>query len=181
MSIIRSSFTRSLALCAAALGCGMVPVLAGAQQPAQAPGTLEEVIVTAQKRAANLQDVPFSVSASSEAQIRDSGSENIVDLARNMAKGLQKEVEAGKLTKEAAIAEFSRRGNSMTFDNGAGYLFASTLDGVTVLSPDPNVWSGRALQEVFVEPSSAVLHQCIRSRIGAVLLRTIMDISARAI
>jgi iron complex outermembrane receptor protein len=85
MGIIRSSFTRSLALCAAAVGCGMLPVLAGAQQPAQAPGTLEEVIVTAQKRAANLQDVPFSVSASSEAQIRDSGSENIVDLARNIA------------------------------------------------------------------------------------------------
>jgi iron complex outermembrane recepter protein len=85
MGIIRSSFTRSLALCAAAAGCGMLPVLATAQQPAQAPGTLEEVIVTAQKRAANLQDVPFSVSASSEAQIRDSGSENIVDLARNIA------------------------------------------------------------------------------------------------
>jgi hypothetical protein len=45
---------------------------------------------------------------------------------------------------------------------------------------DPNVWSGRALQEVFVELASAVLHQCIRSLIGAVLLRTIMDISARA-
>jgi iron complex outermembrane receptor protein len=86
MGIIRSSFTRSLALGAAAVGCGMLPVLATAQQAApQAPGTLEEVIVTAQKRAANLQDVPFSVSASSEAQIRDSGSGNIVDLARNIA------------------------------------------------------------------------------------------------
>jgi hypothetical protein len=38
---------------------------------------------------------------------------------------------------------------------------------------DPNVWSGRALQEVFVELSSAVLHQCIRPLIGAVLLRAI--------
>src|SRR6478735_4699951 len=46
---------------------------------------------------------------------------------------------------------------------------------------DPNVWSGRALQEVFVEVAVAVLHQCIRSLIGAGLLRTIMDISARAI
>ena len=33
----------------------------------------------------------------------------------------------------------------------------------------------------FVKLASAVLHQCIRSLIGAVLLRTIMDISARAI
>ena len=61
----------------------------------------------------------------------------IVELARNMAVGLQKQVEAGQLTKEAALAEFSRRGNSMTYDNGAGYLFATTYDGITVLSPEP--------------------------------------------
>src|SRR5258708_12580078 len=46
---------------------------------------------------------------------------------------------------------------------------------------DPDVWSGRALQEVSSSWRSAVLHQCIRSLIGAVLLRTNMDISARAI
>src|SRR5258708_3039218 len=45
----------------------------------------------------------------------------------------------------------------------------------------PDVWSGRALQEVSSSWRSAVLHQCIRSLIGAVLLRTNMDISARAI
>ena len=61
----------------------------------------------------------------------------IVDMARNMAAGLQKQVEAGQLTKEAAIAEFGRRGNSLTFDHGDGYLFGSTYDGITVLSPDP--------------------------------------------
>ena len=54
-----------------------------------------------------------------------------------MAAGLQKEVEAGKLTKEAALAEFGRRANSMTYDKGAGYLFGTTYDGITVLSPDP--------------------------------------------
>src|SRR6476659_3692638 len=52
---------------------------------------------------------------------------------------------------------------------------------VAMSESDPNVWSGRALQEVFVEVAVAVLHQCIRSLIGAGLLRTIMDISARAI
>jgi methyl-accepting chemotaxis protein len=61
----------------------------------------------------------------------------IVDMARNMAAGLQKQVEAGQLTKEAAIAEFGRRANSMTYDNGAGYLFGTTYDGITVMSPDP--------------------------------------------
>jgi methyl-accepting chemotaxis protein len=61
----------------------------------------------------------------------------IVELARNMAVGLQKQVDAGQLTKEAALAEFGRRANSMTYDNGAGYLFGTTYDGITVLSPDP--------------------------------------------
>ncbi len=61
----------------------------------------------------------------------------IVDMARNMALGLQKEVEAGKLTKEAAIAEFGRRANAMTYDHGEGYLFGTTYDGITILSPDP--------------------------------------------
>src|SRR5215204_7584912 len=46
---------------------------------------IEQIIVTAQKRASALQDVPFSVAAASEQQIRASGSTNIVDLARNFA------------------------------------------------------------------------------------------------
>jgi methyl-accepting chemotaxis protein len=61
----------------------------------------------------------------------------IVDMARNMAAGLQKEVEAGKLTKEAALAELGRRANAMTYDNGSGYLFGTNYDGITVMAPDP--------------------------------------------
>jgi len=62
---------------------------------------------------------------------------SIVDIGVNMAAGLQKEVEEGKLTKEQALAEFGRRGNSMTYDKGAGYLFGTSYDGITILSPDP--------------------------------------------
>jgi methyl-accepting chemotaxis protein len=61
----------------------------------------------------------------------------IVDVGRSMAMGLQKQVDAGQLTKEAALAEFGRRANSMSYDNGAGYLFATSYEGITVLSPDP--------------------------------------------
>ena len=61
----------------------------------------------------------------------------IVDMARNMALGLQKQVEAGQLTKEAAIADFSKRGNTLIFDNGNGYVFAYTMDGIAVLAPVP--------------------------------------------
>ena len=51
---------------------------------------------------------------------------SIVEVGRNMAIGLQKQVDAGQMTKEAAFAEFGRRANSMTYDNGAGYLFGTT-------------------------------------------------------
>jgi len=61
----------------------------------------------------------------------------IVEVARNVALGLQKQVEAGQLTKEAAIAEFGRRGVTMTFDKGSGYVFAYTMDGVAVVTPNP--------------------------------------------
>ena len=59
----------------------------------------------------------------------------IVDMARNMALGLQKQVAAGQMTKEAAIAEYGKRGNTLTFDNGNGYVFAYTMDGIAVLAP----------------------------------------------
>jgi iron complex outermembrane recepter protein len=58
---------------------------ADAQAPPQSGEPLEQVIVTAQKRETALQSVPFSVAATSDAQIRNSGSESIVDLARNVA------------------------------------------------------------------------------------------------
>ena len=60
----------------------------------------------------------------------------VVDMARNMAAGLQKQVDAGELTREAAIAEFSKRGNTLTYDGGSGYLFGYTMEGITVLLPD---------------------------------------------
>ncbi|MEO8061132.1 MAG: TonB-dependent receptor [Pseudomonadota bacterium] len=44
----------------------------------------EEIIVTAQKRATSLQDVPFSVAALTSESIKESGATNIVDIARNV-------------------------------------------------------------------------------------------------
>ena len=60
----------------------------------------------------------------------------IVDMGRNLALGLQKQVDAGKLTKEEAFREFAERAQTLTYDGGSGYVFAYTMDGVTVASPD---------------------------------------------
>jgi len=83
MARTRASFIRSLTLSTAAAGFAGLPFVASAQQVDQV--AILEVVVTAQKRVANLQDVPFSVSATSEDQIRNSGASDIVDLARNIA------------------------------------------------------------------------------------------------
>ncbi len=89
---------------------------------------------------------------------------SIVDMTRSMALGLMKEVEAGKITKEAALAEFQARANSMRYDNGDGYLFGSTMDRVTILGPDPKAinqvrpdtpTNGRILAKEWRENASA--------------------------
>ena len=61
-----------------------VPALSFAATP-QDDDIIQTIIVTAQKRETALQDVPFSVAAASERQIRNSGATNVVDLARNFA------------------------------------------------------------------------------------------------
>ena len=45
---------------------------------------IEEIIVTAQKRATSLQEVPFSIAAVTAEDIKESGATNIVELARNV-------------------------------------------------------------------------------------------------
>jgi methyl-accepting chemotaxis protein len=60
---------------------------------------------------------------------------SIVDIGRNIQASLQKQVDAGQLTKEAAVAELIRRLEPMTYDNGNGYLFIYTMDGIVVYLP----------------------------------------------
>src|SRR3984893_9015137 len=83
MARTRASFLRSLTISTAVAGFAGLPFVASAQQVDQ--GAIQEVIVTAQKRVANLQDVPFSVAAQTQDDIRASGASNIIDLARNVA------------------------------------------------------------------------------------------------
>jgi iron complex outermembrane receptor protein len=86
MAPIRPSFIRSLTAFVTIAGLVLLPRVVNAQQTDQAPGAmLQEVVVTATKREANLQNVPFSVSATSQNQIRNSGAQDLVSLARNIA------------------------------------------------------------------------------------------------
>ena len=62
---------------------------------------------------------------------------SIVEMAKNMAASFKKQIDAGQMTKEQARAEFGKRANALTYDNGSGYLFGTSYDGITVLSQDP--------------------------------------------
>jgi iron complex outermembrane recepter protein len=62
-----------------------MPFAALAQQPSPSEDDItEEIIVTAQKRATSLQDVPFSVAAMTAEDLEQSGVTNIVEVARNV-------------------------------------------------------------------------------------------------
>jgi iron complex outermembrane recepter protein len=67
--------------------CFLTPfaVQTQAQTPAPSDDDIdEEIIVTAQKRATSLQDVPFSVAAMTAENLQESGATNIVEVARNV-------------------------------------------------------------------------------------------------
>src|SRR6266849_142168 len=51
----------------------------------QKPKVTEEMVVTARKREETVQDVPMSVAAPTESELRDRGAENIEDVAANVA------------------------------------------------------------------------------------------------
>jgi outer membrane receptor protein involved in Fe transport len=67
---------------------------------------LDPVLVTAEKRTENVQDVPVSVTAISEQQIKDSGIRSIQDVARQVP--------------NLFIANWGFRGNSYAFIRGIG-------------------------------------------------------------
>ncbi len=63
---------------------------------------------------------------------------NIVDTTVHMLEGYEKNVKAGKLTREQAMADFKDRALSMTFENGDGYIFAYKMDGTSLVHPNPD-------------------------------------------
>ena len=95
----------------------------------------------------------------------------IVSMAKNMASELKRQVDTGEMTKDQATMLLRKLGNAMTYDNGSGYLFATSYDGITQMAPDPKqvgtnrmdvITNGRKLSQELMDG--------VRSK-GEILLR----------
>jgi iron complex outermembrane receptor protein len=80
---------------------------------------LEEVIVTAQKRAQSLQDVPLAVSAMTGESMRDAGINDIVDLSRQVP-SLQVQNSVAPVATNYRIRRVGNIGNIPTFEPAVG-------------------------------------------------------------
>jgi iron complex outermembrane receptor protein len=82
MQVNAQRLSRSLSTCAAVCLAYLAPGTSGAQQPqADAPERLEEIVVSARKRAENIQDVPISITAYSGEQLGFLGVQDLADVA----------------------------------------------------------------------------------------------------
>jgi methyl-accepting chemotaxis protein len=72
----------------------------------------------------------------------------IVDTAIGTADALDKQVQAGTLTRDQAIETLRQRLLSMTYDHGEGYVFVLTMDGVAVAMPDARLLGTNRLDAV---------------------------------
>ena len=68
-----------------AMGAASIAGAQQAQPPKAAADAQDRIVVTATKREASLQDVPFSINAQTEEDIRRSGAVTLEDLSRNVA------------------------------------------------------------------------------------------------
>ncbi|SVE21720.1 uncharacterized protein METZ01_LOCUS474574, partial [marine metagenome] len=66
------------------LVCGLFAIALNINAWAQNSGTLEEIVVTAQKRSESLQEVPISISVFSEDDIERLNISNTIDLVKNI-------------------------------------------------------------------------------------------------
>jgi methyl-accepting chemotaxis protein len=64
---------------------------------------------------------------------------SIVEVTVSTADALDKQVQAGKLTREQGLDALRERLNVMKYDKGDGYTFAYTMDGIVVYLPDPKL------------------------------------------
>ena len=112
------------------MGCALVALSAGAASAQDNAATVEEIVVTAQKRSENLQDVPVSVTAITGSALADRGANNVIAL-NNMAPGLR--VSSGDAAANPKI--FIRGVGLSDFNPNSSSGVGVYMDGVYIGSP----------------------------------------------
>ncbi|MCW8195359.1 TonB-dependent receptor [Proteobacteria bacterium 005FR1] len=124
-NIIRGQLSVSL-LCLAALGS--LPSLSMAQDGA---GIIEEVVVTARKRAENLQDVPVAVSAFNAAELQRQGVNDITELQQRLPNTTLQVSRGTNSTLTAYIRGIGQQDPLWGFEPGVGIY----IDDVYIARP----------------------------------------------
>ncbi len=106
------------------VACGLIATSASAQEDAS-QGFIEEIIVLAQKREQNVQDVPVAVSAISGNYINESGIKDMFDLQQN-APGLIVGQSQNSTTSNFSIRGIATSSNNFGLESSVGLY----VDGV---------------------------------------------------
>jgi iron complex outermembrane receptor protein len=135
--------TLALSLTYSVVACAQSTQTVSASPPAQLSEQLETIVVTAQKRSENLQQVPISVSAITSAQLESAGVHDVTDLIA-LVPGLQ-------IPSTPAIASPHLRGIG-TQAPGAGIesAVAIYIDNVYMVSPNASFLSLNNISQVEV-------------------------------
>lgn len=128
--------TGAFSAISAAILAGVSAQSANAQSASSTPRTaaLEEIIVTAQKREQNLQDVPISIAAFSDSQLQASGVTGTKDL-QLVTPGLHLGRQAG------GTILYLRGIGSPSTQSGNEASVATYVDGVYMASPNGGIFS----------------------------------------
>ncbi|MFA5631287.1 MAG: TonB-dependent receptor [Porticoccaceae bacterium] len=130
---------RTLLTCALSCTTGALITVSAANAQIQ----IEEVVVTAQKRAENIQDVPISVSAVTASAIKESGVRNVEDLAVT--------VPGVTLTRQSTATQIFIRGIGTTgTQSGNESAVATFIDGVYIPSMSGATFSLNNIERVEV-------------------------------
>ena len=125
-----------------AIATGLVLIASGVSAQGN-PGGLEEIIVTAQKRAQSVQDVPIAITALSGEGLANKGIENILDLGQVTP--------SFNVTRIGGASVFFLRGvGSNNFTPGNEAPVATFIDGVYLPNANANTFSFNNIERVEV-------------------------------
>ncbi|ATE66406.1 TonB-dependent receptor [Rhizorhabdus dicambivorans] len=136
-------YSRAICLATIAALAPVMPAIAAEETGAATTGGLEEIVVTAQRRSENLQEVPISVTAVSESMLTSAGIQGTA--------GLQ-QLTPGLVTYQVAAAflPYIRGIGSSLSQNGFDSSIAIYIDGIYQANKASNIFDLNSIERIEV-------------------------------